>query len=158
MQSHHVSADDVVNAISAQNLVLPAGTEKIGKFEWNVTLNASPTIVDRLNELPVKKVDGTVIYVRDVAYAHAGSPPHRLKGKSEQVVAIEIKCFLLSRLYFLTVIMGDFGLLSGSWHRAYSDWDRRQFYVASDIKAVGGGAGLCRGLVREGRLRDARYS
>ena len=50
-----------------------------------------PTIVDRLNELPVKKVDGTVIYVRDVAYAHEGSPPHRLKGKSEQVVAIEIK-------------------------------------------------------------------
>ncbi len=68
--------------------MLPAGTEKIGKFEWNVTLNASPTIVDRLNELPV---DGTVIYVRDVAYAHEGSPPHRLKGKSEQVVAIEIK-------------------------------------------------------------------
>jgi multidrug efflux pump subunit AcrB len=91
MQSHHVSADDVVNAISAQNLVLPAGTEKIGKFEWNVTLNAGPTIVHRLNELPVKKVDGTVIYVRDVAYAHEGSPPHRLKGKSEQVVAIEIK-------------------------------------------------------------------
>jgi multidrug efflux pump subunit AcrB len=75
MQSHHVSADDVVNAISAQNLVLPAGTEKIGKFEWNVALNASPTIVDRLNDLPVKKVDGTVIYVRDVAYAHEGSPP-----------------------------------------------------------------------------------
>ena len=75
MQSHHVSADDVVNAISAQNLVLPAGTEKIGKFEWNVALNASPTLVDQLNDLPVKKVDGTVIYVRDVAYAHEGSPP-----------------------------------------------------------------------------------
>jgi multidrug efflux pump subunit AcrB len=75
MQSHHVSADDVVNAISAQNLVLPAGTEKIGKFEWNVALNASPKLVDQLNDLPVKKVDGTVIYVRDVAYAHEGSPP-----------------------------------------------------------------------------------
>jgi multidrug efflux pump subunit AcrB len=75
MQSHHVSADDVVNAMSAQNLVLPAGTEKIGKFEWNVALNASPNLVSRLNDLPVKKVDGTVIYVRDVAYAHEGSPP-----------------------------------------------------------------------------------
>jgi multidrug efflux pump subunit AcrB len=75
MQSHHVSADDVVNAISAQNLVLPAGTEKIGKFEWNVALNASPKLVDGLNDLPVKKVNGTVIYVRDVAYAHEGSPP-----------------------------------------------------------------------------------
>src|SRR6201984_2292566 len=75
MKANHVSADDVVNAISAQNLVLPAGTEKIGKFEWNVALNSSPTIVDRINDLPVKKVNGTVIYVRDVAYAHEGSPP-----------------------------------------------------------------------------------
>src|ERR1700741_3199143 len=75
MQSHNVSADDVVNAISAQNLVLPAGTEKIGKFEWNVDLNASPTLLDHINDLPVKKVDGTVIHIRDVAYAHDGSPP-----------------------------------------------------------------------------------
>ena len=75
MQSHNVSADDVVNAISAQNLVLPAGTEKIGKFEWNVDLNASPTLLDHINDLPVKKVNGTVIHIRDVAYAHDGSPP-----------------------------------------------------------------------------------
>jgi CzcA family heavy metal efflux pump len=75
MQSHNVSADDVVNAISAQNLVLPAGTQKIGKFEWNVDLNASPTLLDHINDLPVKKVDGTVIHIRDVAYAHDGSPP-----------------------------------------------------------------------------------
>src|ERR1700740_911769 len=58
-QSHNVSADDVVNAISAQNLVLLAGTAKIGKFEWNVDLNASPPLLDRINDLPVKKVDGT---------------------------------------------------------------------------------------------------
>src|SRR6201988_2507595 len=75
MQSHNVSADDLVNAISAQNLVLPAGTQKIGKFEWNVDLNASPALLDHINDLPVKKVDGTVIHVRDVAYAHDGSPP-----------------------------------------------------------------------------------
>ncbi|HZC96732.1 MAG TPA: efflux RND transporter permease subunit [Bradyrhizobium sp.] len=75
MQVHKVSADDVVNAISAQNLVLPAGTEKIGKFEWNVDLNASPTLLDHINDLPLKKVDGTVIHVGDVAYAHDGSPP-----------------------------------------------------------------------------------
>src|SRR6201999_3052832 len=62
--------------ISAQNLVLPAGTEKIGKFEWNVALNASPTLLDHINDLPVKKVNGTVIHVRDVAYVHEdGSPP-----------------------------------------------------------------------------------
>jgi multidrug efflux pump subunit AcrB len=75
MQSHNVSADDIVNAISAENLVLPAGTQKIGKFEWNVSLNASPTLLDRINDLPLKKVDGTVLHVRDVAFAHDGSPP-----------------------------------------------------------------------------------
>jgi CzcA family heavy metal efflux pump len=75
MQAHNVSADDVVNAISAQNLILPAGDAKIGKFDWNVALNASPVLLDRINDLPVKKANGTVIYLRDVAYVHEGSPP-----------------------------------------------------------------------------------
>ncbi len=75
MQAHAISADDVVNAISVQNLTLPAGDEKIGKFDWNVALNASPVLLDRLNDLPVKSVNGTVIFVHDVAYVHRGSPP-----------------------------------------------------------------------------------
>nr|HEV8011990.1 efflux RND transporter permease subunit [Bradyrhizobium sp.] len=52
MQSHGVSAEDVVNAVSAQNLILPAGDQKIGKFDWNVALNASPVMLDRINDLP----------------------------------------------------------------------------------------------------------
>jgi multidrug efflux pump subunit AcrB len=75
MQAHNVSADDIVNAITAQNLILPAGDAKIGKFDWNVALNASPVLLERINDLPVKKVNDTVIYVRDVAYVHEGSPP-----------------------------------------------------------------------------------
>ena len=75
MQSHGVSAEDVVNAVSAQNLILPAGDQKIGKFDWNVSLNASPTMLEKINELPVKKVDNSVIYVQDVAHVHQGSPP-----------------------------------------------------------------------------------
>ncbi len=75
MQAHNISADDVVNAISAQNLILPAGDAKIGKFDWNVALNASPVLLDRVNDLPVKKVNGTIISLRDVAYVHEGSPP-----------------------------------------------------------------------------------
>ncbi|HMF66051.1 MAG TPA: efflux RND transporter permease subunit, partial [Phyllobacterium sp.] len=75
MQVHKVSADDVLNAISVQNLVLPAGDEKIGKFDWNVALNASPVLLDRINDLPLKKVNGAVIYMHDVAYVHDGSPP-----------------------------------------------------------------------------------
>jgi multidrug efflux pump subunit AcrB len=75
LQANGLSATDVVNAIAKQNLVLPAGTEKIGKFEWVVELNASPQHIAELNDLPVKEVNGTVVYVRDVAYVHAGSPP-----------------------------------------------------------------------------------
>jgi multidrug efflux pump subunit AcrB len=75
MQAHNVSADDVVNAVSAQNLILPAGDEKIGKFDWNIALNASPVMLSRLNDLPVKKINGTVIFVHDVAYVHRGAPP-----------------------------------------------------------------------------------
>src|SRR5208282_2496326 len=70
-----VSADDVVNTITAQNLVLPAGDQKLGKFDWNVALNASPTLLEKINDLPVKKVNGTIIYMHDVAYVHSGSPP-----------------------------------------------------------------------------------
>jgi multidrug efflux pump subunit AcrB len=44
-QAHNVSADDVVNTISVQNLILPAGDQKLGKFDWNVSLNASPTVL-----------------------------------------------------------------------------------------------------------------
>jgi CzcA family heavy metal efflux pump len=75
MQAHNISADDVVDAISAQNLILPAGDAKIGKFDWSVALNASPILLDRLNDLPLKHVNGTTIFIRDVAYVHEGSPP-----------------------------------------------------------------------------------
>ena len=75
MQANNVSAEDVLNAISAQNLILPAGDAKVGKFDWNVALNASPILLDRINDLPVKKLDGAIFYVRDVAYVHEGSPP-----------------------------------------------------------------------------------
>jgi multidrug efflux pump subunit AcrB len=75
MQAHNVSADDVVNTITDQNLVVPAGDLKIGKFDWNVALNASPVELNQINDLPVRKVNDTIIYMRDVAYVHEGSPP-----------------------------------------------------------------------------------
>jgi multidrug efflux pump subunit AcrB len=75
MQAHGVSADDVLNAVTVQNLILPAGDAKVGKFDWNVALNASPVMLERINDLPLKKANNTIIYVHDVAYVHQGSPP-----------------------------------------------------------------------------------
>ena len=75
LRAKGLSGTDVTKAIAAQNLVLPAGTQKIGKLEYFVRLNASPTEVAQLNDLPVATRDGSVVYVRDVAHVRDGSPP-----------------------------------------------------------------------------------
>ncbi len=75
LQSKGLSAHDVENAVSAQNLIIPAGTAKIGPFEYDVRLNDSPDAFDELNNLPIKTVNGATIYVRDVAHVRDGSPP-----------------------------------------------------------------------------------
>ncbi len=75
LQSKGLAPLDVVNAIAAQNLILPAGTSKIGGFEYDVDLNASPKTVAELNDLPIKVVGRTPIYIRDVANVRNGFPP-----------------------------------------------------------------------------------
>ena len=75
LQSKGLSAQDVENAVSAQNLIIPAGTAKIGNFEYDVQLNDSPDAFDELNNLPIKTVNGATLYVRDVAHVRDGSPP-----------------------------------------------------------------------------------
>src|ERR1700733_14795938 len=93
LQAHSLSPQDVVNAISNQNLILPAGTEKIGKFEYNVELNASPKAIAELNDLPVRKVKDTIVYIHDVAYVHDGSPPQtnivRMDGARAVMMTIQ---------------------------------------------------------------------
>ncbi|HVB55369.1 MAG TPA: efflux RND transporter permease subunit [Candidatus Acidoferrales bacterium] len=75
LQARGLSANDVVSAISAQNLILPGGTAKIGPYEYQVDLNESPAKVNELNNLPIKTVNGSTIYVRDVAHVRDGFPP-----------------------------------------------------------------------------------
>ena len=77
LQAKGLSAQDVESAIAAQNQIVPAGTTKIGLYEWNVKLNNSPEDVAALNDLPIRTVNGATIYIRDVAHVHDGSPPQR---------------------------------------------------------------------------------
>ena len=72
MQARRLSAQDISNAINAQNLILPSGTAKIGPNEYNVRLNASPEVVSELNRIPVKEVSGAMVYLRDVAQVRDG--------------------------------------------------------------------------------------
>jgi multidrug efflux pump subunit AcrB len=75
LQARGLSPNDVVSAIGSQNLILPAGTVKIGTFENDVDLNGSPKTVQELNDLPIKTVGTNTIYVRDVAHVRDGYPP-----------------------------------------------------------------------------------
>ena len=75
LQAKQLSPLDVVNAFSVQNLILPSGTAKIGSLEYQVELNASPQTIAELNDLPIKTVNGTTIYVHDVAHVRDGFAP-----------------------------------------------------------------------------------
>ena len=77
LSAHGLSAADLSNALANQNQIIPAGTIKVGDFEYNVKLNNSPELVDELNNLPVKQVNGATVYMRDVAHVRDGAPPQR---------------------------------------------------------------------------------
>jgi multidrug efflux pump subunit AcrB len=75
LQSYGLSAQDVVDALAQQNLIIPMGTEKIGRFEYVVDMNDAPQDIADLNKLPIKWVDNTIVYICDVAYVHDSAPP-----------------------------------------------------------------------------------
>ncbi len=75
MQSLGLSANDVANALAAQNLITPVGTQKIGNFEYTVLLNNAPDRLQQLANLPIKAVNGAMVYIRDVAEVRDGNPP-----------------------------------------------------------------------------------
>ena len=92
LQAQGLSPADVVNAVSAQNLIVPSGTMKMDRFEYAIETNSAPTIVDQLNDLPIRTANGAVIYVRDVAHVRDGFPPQtnivRVDGKRAIMMAI----------------------------------------------------------------------
>jgi multidrug efflux pump subunit AcrB len=75
LRAQGLSGSDVTSAIAAQNLIIPAGTEKIGGREYFIAVNSNPRTMEELNELPVTSRNGSVIYVRDVAHVRDGYPP-----------------------------------------------------------------------------------
>jgi multidrug efflux pump subunit AcrB len=94
LQSKGLSALDVVNAISVQNLILPTGTAKIGSREYDVSIpNAAPQSIADLNRIPIKTIGGTTIYVKDVAWVRDGFPPQtnivRVNGQRSVLLTIQ---------------------------------------------------------------------
>jgi len=75
MQARGLSAQDVANALAAQNLIVPIGTEKIGSLEYTLQLNNAPSAIRELGNLPIKVVNGATVYIRDVANVLDGNSP-----------------------------------------------------------------------------------
>ncbi|EFG83440.1 efflux RND transporter permease subunit, partial [Novacetimonas hansenii] len=90
--AHGLSATDIGNALGKQNIVLPAGDQQIGAFDYMVQTNASPEVIDTFNNMPIKQEGNSVVYLRDVAWVHAGGPPqtNMVLVKGHQAVLIVI--------------------------------------------------------------------
>jgi len=92
LRAKGLSGSDVINAISAQNLILPAGTQKVGDIEYFVGVNASPQKIEEMNDLPITARSGSVVYVRDVAHVRDGYPPQtniaRLGGRRAVLMSV----------------------------------------------------------------------
>jgi multidrug efflux pump subunit AcrB len=94
LQSKGLSPLDVVNAISLQNLVLPTGTSKMGSREYDVSIpNAAPQTIDDLNQIPIKTLGATTIYIKDVAWVRDGFPPQtnivKVNGQRSVLLTIQ---------------------------------------------------------------------
>ena len=90
--AHGLTATDVGNALALQNIVLPAGDQKIGALDFMVATNATPLQIETFNNLPIKQVGNAVVYLRDVAYVHFGGPPQQnvVLVKGRQSILLEI--------------------------------------------------------------------
>jgi CzcA family heavy metal efflux pump len=75
LQARGLSAQDIANALAAQNILTPVGNQKIGSLEYTIQLNSAPSAIEDLGRLPIKVVGGTTIYMRDVADVHDGNAP-----------------------------------------------------------------------------------
>jgi multidrug efflux pump subunit AcrB len=94
LESKGLSPLDVVNAITAQNLILPTGTSKIGLKEYDVDIpNAAPETIAQLNRIPIKTIGSTTIYIGDVAWVRDGFPPQtnivRVNGQRASLLTVQ---------------------------------------------------------------------
>lgn len=92
LMAHNLSAVDVGNALNQQNIVLPAGDQRIGPYDYMVETNAQPKEIEAFNNLPLKQVGNAVVYLRDVANVHPGGPPQTnmvlVKGRQSVMMVI----------------------------------------------------------------------
>ena len=153
LQARGLSAQDVQNAIAEQNQILPAGTVKIGSFEYTVNLNDAAPTIQALNNLPIKTINGATIYVRDVANVRDGSPPQTNIVHVDDQKAVLASILKTGSGSTLAVVQGIKDLLPGIQATMPAGFDIRTINDQSIfVKAA------VSGVIREGVIAAALTS
>jgi multidrug efflux pump subunit AcrB len=111
LQAKSLSPNDVVNAVGTQNLILPSGTVKIGQFEYDVDMNASPKRISEIGEFPIKVVGNSTVYVRDVAGIRNGFAPQTNIVRQDGVRGVLISILKAGNASTLDIVKGTKELL-----------------------------------------------
>src|SRR6266404_3375903 len=147
LEAQNISQQDVVNALTTQNLVFPSGTAKIGANEYPIDLNTSPSLIDRLNGLPIKTVDGAVILIRDVAQVRDGYMPQQNVVRQDGVRSTLLSVLKNGSVSTLQVASGVKAAMAEVLQTVTSDVQVKQFADQSIfVKAA------ISGVAREGLI------
>ena len=106
LKAKNLTPLDVVNAVNAQNLIYPAGTAKIGPTEYDINLNTSPLVLEDLNNLPIKTLNGAVIRIRDVAQIRDGYLPQQNIVRQDGLRSTLLSIFKTGTASTLDVVAG----------------------------------------------------
>ena len=104
LQTYGLAPADIVNAVAAQNLILPAGTTKIGPTEYSVEMNGTPDTIAELNGLPVKSTNSSTLYLRDVAHVRDGFVPQTNIVRQDGTRGVLMSMYKLGGASTLTVV------------------------------------------------------
>lgn len=141
LQARGLSAQDVSAALAAHNILVPIGTQKIGELEYTLQLNGAPSAIDELGLLPVKVVNGSMIYLRDVADVHDGNAPQtnivHVDG-SRSVLMSVLKNGSASTLAIVDGIRAQIETLKPGWPEALNvqPINDQSLFVRAAIKGV----------------------
>src|SRR6266705_2025383 len=150
LKAKNLLAQDVVNAINAQNLILPSGTTKIGATEYSVAVDSNPRLIDDLNRLPIKVVNGATIYLSDVAQAHDGYTPQQNSVRHDGVKGALLTIMKAGSASTLDVVAGVKAALPGVMATVSPDLHVKEFADQSlFVRAA------VSGVLREGAIAAA---
>jgi multidrug efflux pump subunit AcrB len=112
LQARGLSPADIVTALAAQNVIAPSGTIKLDRFEYQVETNSAPSLVEQLNYLPIKTVNGIIVYMRDVAHVRDGNPPQTNIVRVDGRRAIMMNIMKIGSASTLEIIKGVRGVIT----------------------------------------------